>query len=100
MLHKQLHSAAVKDLIIIRKVRMSKLCQTCLETRGPGNIYFIIIIIAIIITRHQLDLDRPVPASSSNFFEGLPSPLRPFGLIQHYVWHPVVVLSCYMSRPI
>jgi hypothetical protein len=45
-------------------------------------IYFIIIIIAIIIIiiRHELGLDRPVPASSSSLFEGLPSRLRPFGL--------------------
>jgi uncharacterized RDD family membrane protein YckC len=37
-------------------------------------------IIIIIIIRHQLDLDRPVSASSNNLFEGLPRRLLPFGL--------------------
>ena len=35
-------------------------------------------IIIIIITRHQLDLDRPVSALSDSPFRGLPSRLRPF----------------------
>jgi hypothetical protein len=34
----------------------------------------------IIIIRHQLDLDRPVSASSNSLFKVLPSRLRPFGL--------------------
>ena len=32
------------------------------------------------IIRHQLGLDRPVPASSNSLFKGLPSRLRPFDL--------------------
>jgi hypothetical protein len=42
-----------------------------------NNVYIIII---IIIIRHQLDLGRPVSASSDCLFKGLPSRLRPFGL--------------------
>ena len=39
-----------------------------------------ILIIVIIIIRHQLDLDRPVVASSNSLFKGLASRLGPSGL--------------------
>jgi hypothetical protein len=39
-----------------------------------------IIIIIIIIIRHQLGLNRTALASSNNLFKGLPSRFRPFGL--------------------
>jgi len=39
-----------------------------------------IIIIIIIIIRHELRLSRPVSCSSASLFESLPSCLRPFGL--------------------
>lgn len=39
-----------------------------------------VIIVIIIITRHELDLERPVQASSNSLFKGLASRLRPFGL--------------------
>jgi hypothetical protein len=39
-----------------------------------------IIIIIIIIIRQQLDLKRPVAASSDSFFKSLPSRRRLFGL--------------------
>jgi hypothetical protein len=34
----------------------------------------------IISVRHQLDINRPVSASSHRLFQGLPSRLREFGL--------------------
>jgi len=40
--------------------------------------YFVLLI--IIITRYNLDLDRPVSASSNGLFRDLPSLLRPLGL--------------------
>ena len=86
-------SPTAKELTIIRKVRKCELRQTWLEPRVKGNIHFIIII------RHEIGLDRPVSVWSNCLFIGLPSRLRPFGLIQHYFWYPVVQY-CYMSWPI
>ena len=40
------------------------------------TVFFFII---MIITRHQLGLDRPVSASSNSLFKGLPIRLSPFG---------------------
>ena len=42
------------------------------------NIFFLQY--TIIIFRHQLDLERPVSASSISLLKGLPSRLHPFGL--------------------
>jgi hypothetical protein len=39
-----------------------------------------IIIIIIIILRHESGLDRPSSPSSNSLFKGLPSRLRPLGL--------------------
>jgi hypothetical protein len=55
------------------------------------------IIIKIIIIRKQLDLDRPVSASSVGLFKGLPSRLTPFVLqfsIIFAILLPFILVTC------
>jgi hypothetical protein len=69
-------------------------CELCEMGGGKRKIWnrYKIIIIIIIINHHELGLNR-----HNSLFQGLPSCLRPFCVIQHYFWHPVVVHYCYMS---
>ena len=64
------------------------------------TVFFFII---MIITRHQLGLDRPVSASSNSLFKGLPIRLSPFGteiiiisdiLLLLYLLHVVASVIC------
>jgi len=43
-------------------------------------IHLVVVIIIIIIICQELGLNRPVSASSTSLFRGLPSRLHPFGL--------------------
>ena len=42
--------------------------------------------VLVIIFRHELDLDRPVSASSNSLFKALPNLLRQFGIKFHIIF--------------
>jgi hypothetical protein len=53
--------------------------RTGKKRNKTGHVSTTVNIMAIIIIRHQLGLDRPVSVSSNSLFKGFTSRLHPFG---------------------
>jgi hypothetical protein len=70
--------------MLYKRHGVSLLAESLLDPQEGTLVYIIIINIIIISSSssflHELGLTGPVSTSSNAHFQGLPSPIRPFGL--------------------